>query len=188
MAMRKLREATVATSRKDLFAQKAYMFIIRTAILLKNMESYHPALLHLLNYIHPMCPLPAAELHEFIGYHLLDLACRQGDFNGTYAARQHFKYFDRRIDKILSALVHDDWVVYWLVKGKVDGHVRALMEWADDGLRLHALKCLGRSYFTAEKSYVERCTSMGWNDLVKKMEVGWQLEGDKVTIRRPKTA
>lgn len=187
IAMRKLREATVATARKDLFAQKAYIFIIRTAILLKNMESYHPALLHLLNHIHPVCPLPAPELHEFTGYHILDLACRQGDFTGAYAAKQHFGYHDRRVEKTLNALVHDNWVVYWLVKGKVDGYVRALMEWAEERLRLHALKCLGRSYFTAEKTYVEKCANMDWEDLVKTMQVGWQLDGEKVTIRRPKT-
>lgn len=187
MAMRKLREATVAMSRTDMFAQRAYAFMIRTAIVLKSMESYLPALLYMLHHIHPRTQLPASELQEFLGYYILDLACRQGDFNGAYTVKQRFGHRDRRIERVVDALVHDNWVVFWMVKGKVDGHVRALMSWAEERMQVHALKCLGRSYFTAEKDYVERCTDMKWDMLVKQMSVGWVLEDDKVTIRRPKS-
>ena len=71
----------------------------------------------------------------------------------------------------------------------MDGHARALMGWAEDRVRLHALKCLGRSYFTAEKVFVERSVGgMEWQRLVKECGLGWQLDGDGkvVTIRRMK--
>lgn len=186
MAMRKLREAVVATSRVDEFAQRAYMFIIRTTILLKHWESYHAALLYLLRRIHLQTPLSTTEIQEFVGYYVLDLACRQGDLHTAYKVKHDYKYSDRKIDRVVHALVHDDWVIFWKVKGRVDGHVRALMSWSEEQMRLHALKCLARSYFTAEKGFVERSTDSIWTTLVKDMEVGWELDGDKVTIRRPK--
>lgn len=187
MAMRKLREAIVATSRVDDFAQKAYMFIIRTTILLRHWESYHAALLYLLRRIHLATPLNSIEYHEFVGYHILELGCRQGLFNEAYTARAEYKFSDRKVDRLLYAIVHDDWVVFWKVKAKVDGHMRALMSWREDDMRELALKCIARSYFTAEKGFVERATNMEWPTLVKSKQVGWELDGEKVTIRRPKT-
>jgi len=187
MAMRKLREAIVATSRVDDFARKAYIFIIRQTILLQHWESYHAALLYLLTRIHVRTPLSAMELQEFVGYYILDLACRQRDLHTVYRVCREYSFSDRKIDRIISSLVHDDWVVFWSVGAKVDGHVRALMGWTEDRMRLHALKCLARSYFTAEKEYIERSTNMDWEALVKSQQVGWEWDGEKVTIRRTKS-
>ena len=186
MAMRKLREAIFASRRVDGFAQRAYIFIIRAAILTNHMESYYPAMLHLLNYIHPLQPLPAAELHEFVGYYILDLACRQGDFAAAYAVRNRYQFKDRRVEMVMAALVHDNWCVFWRMRRAVDGYQKRLMEWAEDGLRVHALKCLGRTYLTVEKAYVERVADRGWDDLKRHDRVGWELDGDSVIVRRAK--
>jgi len=60
------------------------------------------------------------------------------------------------------------------------------MEYAEKNMRLHALKCLGRTYMSAERQYVERCADQKWPQLVAD-GVGWELgEDDKVIIRRPK--
>src|SRR5439155_7885722 len=71
LAMRKLREGIVASQRIDDFAVRAYVYCIRVAILVKHMESYHPALRHLLRNIHPVHPLSGLELQEFVGYLIL---------------------------------------------------------------------------------------------------------------------
>jgi hypothetical protein len=186
--MRKLREAIVATHRRDAFAQRAYMFLIRASILTRAWESYHAALLYLLGPIHAATPLAPADWREFAGYRVLDLACRQGDLGGAFALRWGcFGGVGRwELDAVLAALVRDDWALFWRTKGKVDGYVRALMEWAEEGVRLHALKCLGRSYLTVGKVYVEACTGKDWEDL-KRAGVGWELEEDgTVVIRRAK--
>ncbi|KAI9875432.1 MAG: hypothetical protein M1830_008480 [Pleopsidium flavum] len=186
MAMRKLREAIFASRRTDAFAQRAYIFIVRAAILTKHMESYHPAILYLLNGIHSLQPLPDPELHEFVGYYILDLACRQGDYAGAYAVRSQYEYRDRRVEMVLGALVHDNWCVFWRMRRAVDGYQKRLMEWAEDGLRVHALKCLGRTYLTVEKGYVERVAERAWEELRKENGVGWELEGEKIVVRRAK--
>lgn len=69
----------------------------------------------------------------------------------------------------------------------MDGYLRCVMRFAEDGLRIHALKCLGKSYFGVEKGYVERCTDRRWEELVKG-GVGWELghDGVSVIIRRIK--
>lgn len=51
MALRKLREAIVASKRADDFAVQTYLFCIRLAVLVKQPESYHPAIQHLLRRI-----------------------------------------------------------------------------------------------------------------------------------------
>ena len=185
-ALRKLREAITATGRKDQFAQRAYIFNIHAAILCKDWESYSPALGSLLNVIHPTTPLSSTELHEYVGYTILDQACRQGDFAGAHETRLRYGYTDRRVELVLKATVADNWVVFWKMKRAVDGYQRRVMEFAEQGMRVHALKCLGRGYMSADRRYIERCADRKWTDLVND-GVGWELtETDKVIIKRPK--
>lgn len=185
-AMRKLREAIVASRRTDLFAQRAYIFIIHGAILARQLEAYHPALSHLLHAIHPHTPLSASELHEFASYQILDLACRQNNLAAAYAVRVRYDCRDRRVDALLRALAHDDWTAFWRIRRAVDGYQKRLIEWADNGMRLHALKCLGRSYMSADRSYIEKCTQASWDRLVAG-GVGWELGNEeRVLIRKPK--
>lgn len=186
MAMRKLREGLLASARTDPFAQRAYIFIIRAAILTRHMESYHPALLHLLRRIHEAAPLAATLHHEFVSYYILDLACRQGDLAAAFAARNLYRYKDRRVEQVLTALAHDNWYLFRMIRNLVDGYQKRLMDWADDGMRTHALKCLGKSYLSVEKAYVEKVTDREWDVLRETNKIGWELEGDKVIIRKIK--
>ncbi|EKG20138.1 SAC3/GANP/Nin1/mts3/eIF-3 p25 [Macrophomina phaseolina MS6] len=188
--MRKLREAVVASHRTDQFAQRAYIFIVHAAILTKSWESYLPALRYLLHNIHSQTPMTSSEFNEFAGYYILDLACRQGELASAFAHRSRlgFAYSDPtgRVDRLLRALVMDDWISFWKLHKLVDGYQKRIMEFKEDEIRLHALKCIGRSYFGAEKGYIEKCTGKDWDQLVKS-GVGWELqEGDRVVIRRPK--
>ncbi|KAF1812791.1 hypothetical protein P152DRAFT_507149 [Eremomyces bilateralis CBS 781.70] len=189
-AMRKLRESLTATNRLDPFAQRAYVFITRAALLCKSYESYHPALQRLLGPIHAHVPLSDVELHEFVGYEILDLACRQGDYAAAHALRVRAGYADRRVEGVVRALVRDDWVGFWRLWRAVDGYQRGVMEWAVEGLRVHVLKCFARTYFEVEKEYLERVTGEGWEGLVKR-GVGWELVKmengrEKIVIRRVK--
>ncbi|KAG9662998.1 hypothetical protein KCU95_g3813, partial [Aureobasidium melanogenum] len=187
MAMRKLREALVSCHRVDAFAQRVYTFQIRAAILCRHLETYHPALQYLLYKIHPRTPLSRPELQEFASYLLLDLACRQGEFVDAYRLRKRYGIRDRKVDAVLKALVHDDWVLFWRTRRAVDGYQRCLMSWAEDGMRLHALKCLGRGYMMVDKAFVERSAERSWDELVKRDKVGWILREDGVVvIRKPK--
>ncbi|KAI9840592.1 MAG: hypothetical protein M1830_007929, partial [Pleopsidium flavum] len=97
-----------------------------------------------------------------------------------------YEYRDRRVEMVLGALVHDNWCVFWRMRRAVDGYKKRLMEWAEDGLRVHALKCLGRSYLTVEKGYVERVAERAWEELREENGVGWELDGEKVVVRRAK--
>ena len=186
LSMRKLREAILASSRIDTFSQRAYIFTIRSAILCSSYESYAAALQHLLLRIHPLVALPPRELHEFIGYYILDQACRLKDFGRAYKVRKVYGYRDELIEGVLKALVHDDWVTFWKLRGCVDGYQRRLMEWAEEWMRKHALNCLGKSYLTVDRGYVEKSAGRSWELLKEKDEVNWELEegGDKVIVRR----
>jgi hypothetical protein len=187
LAMRKLREGIVASSRNDDFSTRAYIFSIRAAILMKHMESYHPALLHLLHIIHPSHPLSATEAHEFTGYLLLDLSCRQQDLAQAFAVRNHYKYSDRRIDAVLRALTHDNYHLFWRVRADVDGYQGALMGFAEEEMRMLALKCLGRAYLGVEKDFLVQVVRVEWEVLRKRYGVGWEMKEDgKVVIRKPK--
>ncbi|KAF2818993.1 hypothetical protein CC86DRAFT_363398 [Ophiobolus disseminans] len=185
-ALRKLREAITASNRTDVFARRAYYFNIHVAILCHDWESYVPALHTLLNALHPRNPLPPHDLKDFVGLHILDLVCRQGDYAGAREVKLRYAYSDRRVEMVMSSLVADDWVNYWRMRRSVDGYQRSVMQWADGGVRVHALKCLGKAYLRADRRFVERVAERGWEELVSD-GVGWELgEGDKVVIQKPK--
>lgn len=186
MAMRKLREGIVASKRIDDFSIQAYIFCIRLSILVKHMESYQPALLHLLNRMHPAHSLSSIDLQEFAGYLVLDLACRRQDYAQAYFMKNKYDVRDSKVDAVLSAMVHDDYQKFWKVKNSVGGYKAKLMEFAETTIRMQALKCLGRTYFSVDLAFLEYVTDAKWQALTKQHGVGWELEGQKVVIRRPK--
>jgi hypothetical protein len=186
MAMRKLREGIVASDRVDDFSIQAYIFCIRLSILVKHIESYHPAILQLLRRMHTVQPLSNTERQEFVGYLVLDLACRQNNLAEAYVVKQKYDLQDAKIDAILQALVHDNYFLFWKIRRSVDRHKAKLMEFAEDGMKKQALKCLGRSYLSIDLPSLEKYTNSLWSSLIKVHGVGWQLEGTRVIIRKPK--
>lgn len=183
LAMRKIREAIVASSRLDKFARRAYIFIIRAMIITKHIESYHPALIYLLHKLHPCSPMTASEQHEFVGYYILDLACRQGDLAAAYEVRNIYRYKDLRIEKLLRSLALDNWFGFWEVQKVVDGYQKQLVELGDKRMTRKAVNCLSKSYLNAEKAHVERVAGVSWEQLIKQYNVKWELHEDMVTIR-----
>ncbi|KAF3352620.1 hypothetical protein VdG1_08786, partial [Verticillium dahliae VDG1] len=141
--------------RADEFAVQAYLFNIRLSILVKHPESYHPAILHLLRFVHPLQPLSGLELHEVLAYLVLDTACRRSDLAEAYALRRRHRLKDGKVDAILGALAHDNY-------------------------------CFGRTYLSVERAFLERCTDAEWKVLTAQEGVGWELDGDKVVIRKVK--
>ena len=150
-ALRKLREGVVASKRADDFAVQAYLFCIRLSILVKQPEAYHPAILHLLRTIHGQQPLTSVELHEVAGYLVLDTACRRRQLAEAFALRRRYGLRDAKVGAVLAALVHDNCVLFYRVKRAVDGHRARIMEWAEADMRLHALKCVGKTYMSRRR-------------------------------------
>lgn len=186
MSMRKLREGMKASKRIDEFSIQAYIFSIRLSILLKQREAYADALPYLLDTMHKLQPLSSVELQEFAGYLVLDHACRGNDLVKAHTARKAYELHDTKIDSVLRALTYDNYWLFWKVKNSVDGYKAKLMEYAEDGIKKQALKCLGRSYLSIDLPALEQYTNSSWTSLVKEHGVGWQLEGTKVIIRGPK--
>ncbi|KAI0172160.1 hypothetical protein GGR52DRAFT_549279 [Hypoxylon sp. FL1284] len=185
-ALRKLREGIVASKRADDFAVQAYLFCIRLSVLVKHPESYHPAMLHLLRRIEPRHAMTSVERGEVVGYLVLDTACRRNDLAGAFAARRRYRLRDARVDAVLAALAHDDYVAFGRLRSRVDGHRAKLLEYAEDGVRRHALKCFGRAYLAVDLAFLERCAGSDWASLRAEDGVGWELDGAKVVIRKVK--
>ncbi|KAM0433253.1 hypothetical protein ACHAPT_004126 [Fusarium lateritium] len=185
MALRKLREGLVASKRADEFSCQAYIFSIRLSIFVKHPESYHPAILHLLRFISIWHDMPHGEIAEIASYYALDAACRRRNLAEAYTIRKDFKIKNRKLDTILGALAHDNYVAWQSIKYKVDLPFIKLLEWADDDMRLHTLKCFGSSYLNVDLPFLEFSTGRKWDELKEKDSVGWELDEDKtVTIRR----
>ena len=198
LALRKLREGLLATSHQPtfspVFSQRVHIFGIQVGILARYPPTYYHSLLYLLFTLHkPKHPLAQPELAEMTTYLILDMACRQNNVAGAYAlrarSRRQFKYESRVVDSVLAALVRDNWVEFWRARRTIDGYMRAVVDWAIDGVRRQSLKCLGRAYLGCDVDWVlESATggSMLWEELVRKESVGWIREGDRVTIRKIK--
>lgn len=183
--MRKLREAIVASARRDDFALKAYIFMARATILEKHMESYHPALLHLLHNIHPANALSDHEYQEFVGYLVLDLACRQNDLAAAYRVK-YYHCNNPKIEAVLKALVRGDWCSFWKIENAADTYQKQLMSWKEEEVRKHAANCVGKSYLSLDKSDLERALNNRWEEFAAKDDLGWLLEENVVTIKRIK--
>ncbi|KAI1764232.1 hypothetical protein GGR53DRAFT_327252 [Hypoxylon sp. FL1150] len=185
-ALRKLREGIVASKRVDDFAIQVYLFCIRLSVLVKHPESYHPAILHLLRRIHPLHSMTSVEMSEVVGYLILDTACRRNDLAEAFALRHRYRVRDAKVDAILDALAHDNYVEFNRLKRRVDGHRAKLLEYAEEGVRKHLLKCFGRAYLGVDLNFLEMCADSEWASLKAEDGVGWELDGAKVIIRKVK--
>ncbi|KAK4227443.1 hypothetical protein QBC38DRAFT_477840 [Podospora fimiseda] len=184
-SLRKLREAIVASKRRDAFSSQVYLFAIRTGILASSYETYYPALLYLLRSIHPVHNLTSVEFHEVVSYLVLDTACRRGDLASAYALRNKYKIKDAKVDGVLKALVGDNWVLWNKMKRGVDGYRSKIMEFAEGDVKGQTLRALGRAYLSVPLGYLEGATGESWDVLRDKFKVGWELGTDgKVVIRR----
>ncbi|KAI1966945.1 hypothetical protein LOZ58_000435 [Ophidiomyces ophidiicola] len=198
VSLRKLREAMLATTSKTPldFSQDVHIFCIRTALLAGHPPSYYPPLERLLRHLHTKeHPLETSALHEFITYLILDYACRQGDIAAALQLRRRagetIDYQHEVVDRVISALIHDNWVQFWKTREHGDGYVRTLMDWAADSMQRRALKAIGKSYLTVDLAYlIESCTGQRdgctWEKLAEKHNLGWKREGNKVVIRARK--
>ncbi|KAI1425322.1 hypothetical protein F5Y12DRAFT_784749 [Xylaria sp. FL1777] len=185
-ALRKLREGIVASKRTDDFAIQAYLFCIRLAILVRHPESYHPAILHLLRRIHPVHGMTTVELNEVISYLVLDTACRRNNLGEAFALRHRYRLKDAKVNAVLDALTHDNYVEFKRLTQRVDGHRAKLLEYAEESVRKHLLKCFSRTYLSVDLSFLETCANSSWTRLTEDDGVGWELDGSKVVIRKVK--
>ncbi|VUC22470.1 unnamed protein product [Clonostachys rosea] len=184
MALRKLREGIVASKRVDDFAVQAYLFCVRLSVLVKHPESYHPAILYLLSTLHPQQPLTSVELREVVAYLVLDAACRRGQMSEAYSIRREYRLQDAKVDAVLDALAHDNYVRFRKLKQSVDGHRARIMDWAEREMRMQTLKALGRAYLSIDLGFLESVTGSKWDDLKNNDGVGWELDGNKVVIKK----
>lgn len=189
-AMRKLREAIVASGRVDTFALSAYVFIVHATILTGQMESYHPALLHLLRKIlpaHTFTTPTRVDPQPIFGYYILDLACRQDDLGRAFQVRHAYDYRDSNVEGLLRAIVRGDWCLYWRKREMLDRYQRRLCQWRDEKMTIHALNCLGNSYLSVQKEYVEEIARQRWTaEGLGKLKPTWELEGSLIVIKRIK--
>ncbi|KAG6040429.1 hypothetical protein E4U41_000559 [Claviceps citrina] len=185
-ALRKLREGIVASKRVDDFAAQVYLFCIRISILAKQPESYHPAILYLLRTIHPRHSLTFSESAEVAGYLVLDAVCRRKQPAEAMAICRQYRLQHTKVEAVLYAVIHKNYVVFRRMQRELDGHQVRLMEWADRDIRIHTLKCMGRAYHSVGLAFLETITASDWKSLTRDDDVGWELEEDKVVIRRLK--
>ncbi|KAL3461322.1 hypothetical protein BJX64DRAFT_277968 [Aspergillus heterothallicus] len=198
LSLRKLREAVLATASTIpvAFCQRVHVFSIKVSIQAQHPPSYFPSLRYLLDNLHaPSNPLPESELKEHLSYLILDYACRQENLLAAFELRAHarrqYNFQSREVDQVLQSLAHDNWIMFWRVRKEVDSLTRAVMNWAEDRMRRHALKAVGRAYLGVDVAWVvEGCTgdqTWTWERLVEMEQLGWQKEGDRIIIRKPRS-
>ncbi|KAL2868276.1 uncharacterized protein BJX67DRAFT_52145 [Aspergillus lucknowensis] len=197
LSLRKLREAVLATASTTplAFSQRVHVFSIKVSIQAQHPPSYFPSLRYLLDHLHtPSNPLPDSELKDHISYLILDYACRQEDLFSAFElrarARRQYNFHSQEVDQVLWAIAHGNWIVFWRVRKEVDSIMRAVMDWAGGRVRRHALKAVGKAYLGVDIDWVvEGCTgdqTWTWEKLVEAEKLGWQREGDRIIIRKPR--
>jgi hypothetical protein len=196
-ALRKLREGLLASSKVAplvTFSQRVHVFNVRLALLALHPPSYHPSLIYLLQELHSHNhPLPVSEHVEMTTYLILDLALRQNDLIAAYDVKSRsklsFGYANRDVDTILRSITTNNWVAFWRTYRRVDGHVRAVMQWYIEALRKTTLKAFGRAYLKTELKWLLSSSTgnnMSWEELVQTENIGWLRDADTIIIRKPK--
>lgn len=136
-----------------------------------------------------------SEVKDLVSYLILDYACRQQDMVSAFElrarARRDYDFHSQAVDRVLTALMHDNWIAFWQVRKSVDSYMRAVMNWAVDRMRRHALKAVGSAYLNVHVDWIiGGCTGddrqWTWEELIEKENLGWQREGDKIIIKVPK--
>ncbi|KAJ5643737.1 uncharacterized protein N7484_006244 [Penicillium longicatenatum] len=198
LSLRKLREGILATSETTpaKFAQLVHYFSIRMSILAQHPPSYFPSLEYCLSKLHSKShPMAESEVKDLVSYLILDYACRQQDMVSAFElrarARRDYDFHSQAVDRVLTALMHDNWIAFWQVHKSVDSYMRAVMNWAVDRMRRHALKAVGSAYLNVHVDWIiGGCTGddrkWTWEELSEKENLGWQREGDKIIIKIPK--
>ena len=184
MAMRKIREGIVASGRQDSFAAGTYMFCIRAAILARHVESYHPAILHLLRCLHPRVHLAPSEVDELVGYLILDLVCRQQQPAEAISVRCRYGLRGGRVDAVLDAIVHGNPHLFWRMKSHATVYESRLMEHAEDRMHTTTVRCLERAYFTVDARFLRSLTNLDWNRFQARYRLPWTPDGQQIIIRR----
>ncbi|KAL2827060.1 hypothetical protein BDW59DRAFT_60035 [Aspergillus cavernicola] len=198
LSLRKLREAVLATASTIpvAFSQRVHVFSIKVSIQAQHPPSYFPSLRYLLAHLHTSSnPLPESELKDYVSYLILDYACRQEDLAAAFdlraRARRQYNFQSREVDQILQAIAHDNWIIFWRVRKEVDSSTRAVMDWAGDRVRRNALKAVGKAYLGVDIAWiVQGCTgdrNWTWEKLVEREKLGWERDGDRVIIRKPRS-
>ena len=182
-AMRKLREACIATSRTDSFAFDVYIFIVHATILIGHIESYHPALLHLIRKLFPAAPQSKYDLEQYVGFYILDLACRQNDLGAAFEIRQVYNHRDQTVDNILKALVCNNWSLYWNSRQSMNLYQLQLMKPSNAKMSSHALNCIGAAYLKVDRQYLEQASQKPWSGEIETERPGWQVDDNIITIK-----
>lgn len=196
-ALRKLREGILASSNSassPLFSQRVHIFNIRLAILALHPDSYHASLRYLLGTLHTReHPLPLSELQEMTSYLILDTALRLEDVNEAQVirakARSAFNFVNRDVDDVLRAVVSHNWPLFWRVRRRVDGYLRAIMYHHIEALRKRVLKVIAKSYMKCDIKWIVQSTTggeMDWDQLIVQENIGWLRDRDVAIIRKPK--
>lgn len=184
MALRKLREAILATKRRDGFARAVFVYSIRVGIQLRSMETYHAALLY---YVRSLCdasPATSREREECQLYHVLDLACRLRDMQRACAAMDKFGLWSSTVGESLHSIITNNWSRFWYCYHLSTDLQRKLLDNMAETIRDHAFASLQRSYFTVDRPFAERCFGQPVDAVSTKYKL--QVEGDTIVLRRHK--
>lgn len=183
-AMRKLREGLVASSRLDVFSHQVYFFIIYATILIGNFESFHPALLHLIRVIFARSDIAKTQKDEFVGFYILDLACRQGNLRKAFETRHVYACNDQNINKLLMALVRGDWRLYWKTYEVMNVYQKKLLQASHEMMRQHTINCVSASYLSVRRDFLEEAARSPWRDISRLTPKTWELDGEQILVRR----
>ncbi|KAK9235514.1 hypothetical protein V1525DRAFT_260991 [Lipomyces kononenkoae] len=178
LGLRKLREAVIASGPPTPFAKKVLLFSVRVTVLLGHYQSYLPAMKRLLDDVHPVIALSAAERYEIGGLYVLHLVHFSNDLTAAYHAMHQYDLFDDlALRQVLRAWADVDYVL-WRRRydGEPDSGRRRIMAFGDRTMAIETLKRLGTAYFFMQKDEIERFTGRQWTDCVQKLGCGWRLE------------
>ena len=213
-AMRKVREALVATRRTDGFARRVYLYIVRVAVSLPEYEAYHPVLLLVFRTPRLLEVFSDDEREELARYSVLDLAGRQDAIREAWEFAWRRGLFKRRLQppdravktsnphnddrntilkQVLRSAVRNNLLEFHAKRQLLLPGEQKLLEPLERRLTKNASACLTRAYFAVDLDFAERVLNHRFSADSPKRDwasathtQGWKLEDERVVFRTPK--
>lgn len=165
----------------DEFTISVFLYSIRIATRVGHYQTYVPSISYLLKH---HSKLSASNLNEIINIFALHLAHFSNNNEDAIEIVHRYANDDIKLHRVLKAWRTLDYFTWFnLYHSESDLLYHRMMQFGENRMINHSLKCIQKSYFQLPKDYVDSVFHIDFETLKTKFACDWALKEQTVVIR-----
>lgn len=165
----------------DEFTISVFLYSIRIATRVGHYQTYVPSINYLLKH---HSKLSASNLNEIINIFALHLAHFSNNNEDAIEIVHKYANDDIKLHRVLKAWRTLDYFTWFnLYHSESDLLYHRMMQFGENRMINHSLKCIQKSYFQLPKDYVDSVFHIDFETLKTKFACDWTLKEQTVVIR-----